>query len=101
MLQKSPRNRPEGFKVFKLKIHRHFSTLDKKLHSCGQVKRELFEKAGVKTVMCACARMLYHALKRFWVRGSVSVWTESFLIHFRYRISVDGEHFMHFQIYPD
>ena len=38
---------------------------------------ELFQNADATTVMCACARMRYHVLERFWVRGSVSVWTEN------------------------
>ena len=55
----------------------------------------LFENADMSTVMCACLRMLYFAMRCFWVRGSISVWTENICFH--YRIGVDGEHFMRFQ----
>ena len=60
---------------------------------------ELFKNADVIAVMCACARMLYHAAflsprQRFSVDGKQ-------FIRFRYRIRVDGEHFMRSQIYRD
>ena len=50
-----------------------------KTHYCGRAKTELFENSEVTTVMCACARMLNHTLKRFWVRGSVSMWAKNIL----------------------
>ena len=50
-----------------------------KTHYYGRAKTELFENSEVTTVMCACARMLNHTLKRFWVRGSVSMWAKNVL----------------------
>ena len=74
--------RPHWNDVFEHRKPNFPEWINLKTNWSGRAKTELFENADKTTVMCACARMLYHAIKLVWSRGSILMWTENTLSMF-------------------